>query len=81
MLASQTSGIYRCDGRTYQSATSLYLPSFEQVVEITRTHAHIGNLASDGRPIFGLDFQYLLGAGGCSPCCGEVITVEELLKG
>jgi uncharacterized protein (TIGR00375 family) len=48
----------------------LYAPSLEAVDEITRALARVGNLASDGRPILGLDSRNLLeitlsGGDGC----------------
>src|SRR3569833_1293584 len=38
----------------------LYSPSFEAAERITAALAKIGNLASDGRPILGLDSRHLL---------------------
>ena len=48
----------------------LYAPSLEAVDEITRQLLRVGNLASDGRPILGLDSRNLLeitlsGGDGC----------------
>ncbi|MBO0802398.1 MAG: UvrD-helicase domain-containing protein [Nocardiopsaceae bacterium] len=60
MLSSEISTIYKRDGRTRKVHHLLYAPSFDEVEEITRRLAKIGNLASDGRPILGLDSRDLL---------------------
>ena len=55
MLSSEISTIYKRDDRTRKVHHLLYAPSLEAVDEITRQLLRIGNLASDGRPILGLD--------------------------
>jgi ATP-dependent DNA helicase UvrD/PcrA len=70
MLSSEISTIYKRDERTRKVHHLLYAPSLEAVDEITRTLARVGNLASDGRPILGLDSRNLLeitlsGGAGC----------------
>jgi DNA helicase II / ATP-dependent DNA helicase PcrA len=70
MLSSEISTIYKRDDRTRKVHHLLYAPSLEAVDEITRQLLRIGNLASDGRPILGLDSRNLLeitlsGGDGC----------------
>jgi uncharacterized protein (TIGR00375 family) len=70
MLSSEISTIYKRDERTRKVHHLLYAPSLDAVDEITRSLARVGNLASDGRPILGLDSRNLLeitlaGGDGC----------------
>ena len=70
LLSSEISTIYKRDERTRKVHHLLYAPSLDAVDEITRALARIGNLASDGRPILGLDSRDLLeitlgGGDGC----------------
>jgi uncharacterized protein (TIGR00375 family) len=70
MLSSEISTIYKRDERTRKVHHLLYAPSLAAVDEITRALARVGNLASDGRPILGLDSRNLLeitlsGGDGC----------------
>ena len=60
MLSVEISTIYRRDERTRKVHHLLYAPSFEAADRITQALARIGNLASDGRPILGLDSRDLL---------------------
>jgi uncharacterized protein (TIGR00375 family) len=60
MLSVEISTIYRRDDRTRKVHHLLYAPSFEAAGKITESLAKIGNLASDGRPILGLDSRDLL---------------------
>jgi DNA helicase II / ATP-dependent DNA helicase PcrA len=60
MLSVEISTIYRRDDRTRKVHHLLYAPSFEAAGKITEALAKIGNLASDGRPILGLDSRDLL---------------------
>jgi uncharacterized protein (TIGR00375 family) len=60
MLSSEISTIYKRDGRTRKVHHLLYAPGFDEVEQITRRLAKVGNLASDGRPILGLDSRDLL---------------------
>jgi superfamily I DNA/RNA helicase/PHP family Zn ribbon phosphoesterase len=69
-LSSEISTIYKRDERTRKVHHLLYAPGFDEVDEITRRLARVGNLASDGRPILGLDSRDLLeitlsGGDGC----------------
>ena len=60
MLSVEISTIYKRDDRTRKVHHLLYAPSFEAAAAITADLAKIGNLASDGRPILGLDSRDLL---------------------
>jgi DNA helicase-2/ATP-dependent DNA helicase PcrA len=60
MLSVEISTIYRRDERTRKVHHLLFAPSFEAADRITAALAKIGNLASDGRPILGLDSRDLL---------------------
>src|SRR5215831_14803898 len=70
MLSAEISTIYRGGERTRKVHHLLYAPTFEAADRITRALSKIGNLASDGRPILGLDSRHLLeitldGGPGC----------------
>jgi DNA helicase-2/ATP-dependent DNA helicase PcrA len=60
MLSVEISTIYRRAERTRKVHHLLYAPSFDAADRITAALAKIGNLASDGRPILGLDSRDLL---------------------
>ena len=60
MLSVEISTIYRRDDRTRKVHHLLYAPGFDEAGRITAALARIGNLASDGRPILGLDSRDLL---------------------
>jgi DNA helicase II / ATP-dependent DNA helicase PcrA len=60
MLSVEISTIYKRDERTRKVHHLLYAPSFDAADRITAALAKIGNLASDGRPILGLDSRDLL---------------------
>ena len=59
MLTSELSSIYSKKGKTYRVHTMIFAPSFKIVDKINQVLAGIGNLASDGRPILGLDVKEL----------------------
>jgi DNA helicase II / ATP-dependent DNA helicase PcrA len=66
----EISTIYKRDDRTRKVHHLLYAPDFASAERITTALAKIGNLASDGRPILGLDSRDLLditlsGGEGC----------------
>ena len=70
MLSVEISTIYRRDERTRKVHHLIYAPTFEAAGGITASLSKIGNLASDGRPILGLDSRDLLeitleGGPGC----------------
>jgi ATP-dependent DNA helicase UvrD/PcrA len=60
MLSVEISTIYRRDERTRKVHHLIYAPSFDAADRITAALSRIGNLASDGRPILGLDSRDLL---------------------
>ncbi|MFA5430425.1 MAG: endonuclease Q family protein [Candidatus Omnitrophota bacterium] len=55
MLTAEVSSIYSKNGRSYRIHNLLFSPSFAAAEKINSALARIGNLASDGRPILGLD--------------------------
>jgi DNA helicase-2/ATP-dependent DNA helicase PcrA len=70
MLSAEISTIYRSGERTRKVHHLIYAPTFEAADRITTALSGIGNLASDGRPILGLDSRHLLeitleGGPGC----------------
>ncbi len=70
MLSTEISTIYRAGERTRKVHHLLYAPTLDAAGRITAALAKIGNLASDGRPILGLDSRHLLditlsGGPGC----------------
>ena len=60
MLSVEISTIYKRADRTRKVHHLIYAPSFDAADRITAALAKIGNLASDGRPILGLDSRDLL---------------------
>ena len=60
ILEAEISSIYSKNGRTRKVHNLVYAPSFEMVAQINERLSRIGNLASDGRPILGLDSKELL---------------------
>ncbi len=60
LLSTEISTIYKRDGATRKVHHLLYAPTFEAAAAITAALAKVGNLASDGRPILGLDSRHLL---------------------
>ncbi|HZB51024.1 MAG TPA: UvrD-helicase domain-containing protein, partial [Mycobacteriales bacterium] len=59
-LSVEISTIYKRDDRTRKVHHLLYAPDLGVAAELTRRLARIGNIASDGRPILGLDSRDLL---------------------
>ncbi|HWB15748.1 MAG TPA: UvrD-helicase domain-containing protein [Vicinamibacterales bacterium] len=60
MLSVEISTIYKKGDRTRKVHHLLYAPDFEIADRIAASLARIGNIASDGRPILGLDSRHLL---------------------
>ncbi|HEV2087986.1 MAG TPA: endonuclease Q family protein, partial [Cryptosporangiaceae bacterium] len=60
LLSVEISTIYKRDGRTRKVHHLVYLPDLDAVDRFNTALARIGNLASDGRPILGLDSRDLL---------------------
>jgi DNA helicase II / ATP-dependent DNA helicase PcrA len=60
MLEVEISTIYKRGERTRKVHHLIYAPDFDTVDRISARLARIGNIASDGRPILGLDSRDLL---------------------
>lgn len=59
ILTSEISSIYSKNGRTYRVHSIIFSPSFKTTDKINAALSRVGNLASDGRPILGLDVKDL----------------------
>ncbi|MCM8796843.1 MAG: endonuclease Q family protein [Candidatus Omnitrophica bacterium] len=55
ILTTEVSSIYSKKGRTYRIHNIIFSPSFKTTDKINDHLGRLGNLASDGRPILGLD--------------------------
>ncbi len=55
ILSSEISSIYSKKGKTYRIHNMVLSPSLKTTDKINETLARYGNLASDGRPILGMD--------------------------
>ena len=55
ILTTEISSIYSKNGRGYRVHNMVFSPSFKTVDKINEVLSRCGNLASDGRPILGLD--------------------------
>lgn len=60
MLSVEISTIYKRAEQTRKVHHLIYVPDFAAADRVTRALGRIGNLASDGRPILGLDSRDLL---------------------
>ena len=60
ILSAEISSIYKRGGRVRKVHNLVYVPSFEAAKKLNAKLARVGNLASDGRPILGLDSRHLL---------------------
>jgi DNA helicase II / ATP-dependent DNA helicase PcrA len=60
MLEVEISTIYKKAGKTRKVHHLIYAPDFATAESISERLARIGNIASDGRPILGLDSRDLL---------------------
>src|SRR5262245_53011392 len=60
MLEVEISTIYKKADRTRKIHHLIYAPDFETIDRMSERLARIGNIASDGRPILGLDSRHLL---------------------
>src|SRR5215472_13622896 len=60
MLEVEISTIYKKTDRTRKIHHLIYAPDFETVDRMSARLARIGNIASDGRPILGLDSRDLM---------------------
>jgi uncharacterized protein (TIGR00375 family) len=59
ILSVEISSIYSKNNRTYRIHNLILVPEFKTAEAINRALGAIGNLASDGRPILGLDAEEL----------------------
>jgi uncharacterized protein (TIGR00375 family) len=59
-LSAEISTIYKKAGRARKIHSLIYAPDFDSVARTNKELAKIGNIASDGRPILGLDARNLL---------------------
>lgn len=59
MLTAEISSIYSKKGKGYRVHNLVFAPSFKTVERINEALGRRGNLASDGRPILGLDCEEL----------------------
>ena len=59
ILTAEVSSIYSKKGKVYRIHNLIFAPSFKTVEKINITLGRQGNLASDGRPILGLDAEEL----------------------
>ncbi len=57
ILTSEISSIYSKAGKTYRIHNLIFSPSFKTTDKINATLSRYGNLASDGRPILGMDAE------------------------
>lgn len=57
---AEISSIYKRDGKVRKVHNLVFMPDFEAVDRLCQKLEAIGNLASDGRPILGLDSRLLL---------------------
>ncbi len=60
MLQGEISSIYKRGGKVRKVHNLVYVPSLEAAHALSRKLEEVGNLASDGRPILGLDSRNLL---------------------
>ncbi len=60
LLTAEISCIYSKNGRTRKIHCIVFVPEFAGAAAINKALSKIGNLASDGRPILGLDAKELL---------------------
>jgi len=59
ILSAEISSIYSKKNKTYRIHNLIYSPSFKTTDKINAALSNCGNLASDGRPILGLDASEL----------------------
>jgi uncharacterized protein (TIGR00375 family) len=60
ILSAEISCIYKKNGKTRKIHCLIYVPGLDEAARISRVLERIGNVASDGRPILGLDARELL---------------------
>jgi uncharacterized protein (TIGR00375 family) len=60
ILSTEISSIYKRGGKVRKVHNLVYVPTFEAAAKLNEKLSRVGNLASDGRPILGLDSRHLL---------------------
>lgn len=60
MLCTEISSIYKKAGKVRKNHNLVFMPSVQSARQLNTKLTQIGNLASDGRPILGLDARNLL---------------------
>jgi uncharacterized protein (TIGR00375 family) len=60
MLTAEVSNIYTQDGKTRKIHSLIFAPTLEAASRMTSTFASLGNINSDGRPIFGFSAKDLI---------------------
>ncbi|RJQ13800.1 MAG: DNA helicase UvrD [Nitrospiraceae bacterium] len=60
LLSAEISCIYSKNGKTRKIHSLIFVPDFSDAAKISLALSKIGNIASDGRPILGLDAKELL---------------------
>jgi len=60
MLSVEISSIYKKNGKTRKVHNLVFFPDFQSVARFNAKLQKVGNIASDGRPILGLDSKELL---------------------
>ncbi len=60
ILTSEISLIYKKNGRVRRVHSIILIPDFSHAEKVQKVLSKIGNIASDGRPILGLDAKQLL---------------------
>ena len=72
-LSAEISSIYKKNGATRKVHSLIFAPDLECADKISRKLAAVGNIASDGRPILGLDPKHLVEiVKDVSPACEYV---------
>jgi len=70
ILTAEVCNIFSSGGKARRVHNALFAPSFEVVDKINKEFGYIGNLAADGRPMFGLSAEELVKiALSASPDC------------
>ena len=60
VITGEVSTIYKKDGKVRKVHLLLVLPDFEAAQKLSQRLGRLGNVASDGRPILGLDARFVL---------------------
>jgi uncharacterized protein (TIGR00375 family) len=60
VITGEVSTIYKKDGKVRKVHLLLVLPSLELAQQLSQRLGRLGNVASDGRPILGLDARFVL---------------------